>query len=339
MSPSLLLYTMDVMKVIKRGQSGAAVSDIQKRLHELGYDAPGFSEEINRQFFGEVTEKLVRLFQEERGLRANGEVDDSSWQELVEASYRLGDRFLYLRLPLFRGDDVREVQRYLNRLGFHAGREDGIFGEDTDRAVRNFQRNLGLPVDGIVGPSTIEYMTRLERAVKPTSVAAVHERILDEISLPLEGRKIFLDAGNSALLKTPLLHELFQYLRDEGALPIAVEAGDEPPSESQRAALANQEEAEVVVSIHLLPERNDLEAQVFYFAGKTYTSPRGKRLAQLFLESLEPLGYAQGQTLGKSFPLLRETRMPCVVVELYGLKAFPKDIARSMVEALRGYFA
>ncbi len=334
-----LLYTIDVMNVIRRGQSGAAVSDVQRRLHDLGYDAPGFSDEISRQFYGEITEKLVRLFQEERGLRANGEVDDNSWQELVEASYRLGDRFLYLRVPPFRGDDVREVQRFLNRLGFHAGREDGIFGADTDRALRDFQRNLGLPVDGIVGPSTIEYITRLERAVKPTSVAAVHERILDEISLPLEGRKIFLDGGNPPLLETPLLQQVFQLLREEGALPVTAEVGEEFPSEHQRAALANQKEAEVVVSIYLLPEREDLSLQTFYFAGKTYTSPRGKRLAQLFLDSLASLGYVQSQAQGKSYPLLRETRMPCVVVELYGMKASYQEIARSMVEALRSYFA
>ena len=165
------------MDSIQRGQSGAAVIDVQRRLHDLGYDRPGFSEEAARRFYGEATQALVRVFQEERGLRTNGEVDDAAWQELVEASWRLGDRFLYLRVPLFRGDDVREVQRYLNSLGFHAGREDGIFGQDTDRGVRLFQENMGLPADGIVGSSTIEYLQRLRHAVKPTSVAEVKERI------------------------------------------------------------------------------------------------------------------------------------------------------------------
>jgi N-acetylmuramoyl-L-alanine amidase len=326
------------MKSIRRGQRGTAVNDVQRRLHELGYDAPGFSEETGQQLFGEVTEKLIRDFQEDRGLRATGEVDDVTWQELVEASYRLGDRFLYLREPLFRGDDVREIQRYLNRLGFHAGREDGIFGQQTDQAVRAFQRNLGLPVDGIVGSSTIEYLLRLERAMKPTSVAAVHERIQDEVSLPLEGRKVFLDAGNHAFLKSSLFSTLRDLLIKERAQPFSLEPQESLPSEHERAYFANQQEAEVALSIHLLTDHQPVPLRTYYFAGKTYISPRGLRLAQLILNALSPLGYSDRVSQGKSFPLLRETRMTCVVVELPGLLSEEVSIAAAFVDALRQYF-
>ena len=41
------------------------------------------------------------------------------------------------------------------RSGFDAGRIDGIFGPDTDRALRSFQRNAGFGVDGIGGPQTL----------------------------------------------------------------------------------------------------------------------------------------------------------------------------------------
>lgn len=47
-----------------------------------------------------------------------------------------------------RGDDVKILQR---RLGLH---DDGIFGADTDAAVRAFQRAKGLFVDGVVGRDT-----------------------------------------------------------------------------------------------------------------------------------------------------------------------------------------
>lgn len=57
-------------------------------------------------------------------------------------------RLLRLRRPWMRGEDVRFVQRQLNIAA------DGIFGPQTDRAVRRFQRDRGLVVDGIVGPIT-----------------------------------------------------------------------------------------------------------------------------------------------------------------------------------------
>ena len=52
---------------------------------------------------------------------------------------------------MLRGDDVAELQQRLCTLGFDTGRVDGIFGDATVRALGEFQRNAGLPVDGIVG--------------------------------------------------------------------------------------------------------------------------------------------------------------------------------------------
>jgi peptidoglycan hydrolase-like protein with peptidoglycan-binding domain len=42
----------------------------------------------------------------------------------------------------------------LDELGFSAGTADGIFGKNTERAVKDFQQSVGLSVDGIVGPNT-----------------------------------------------------------------------------------------------------------------------------------------------------------------------------------------
>ena len=44
-------------------------------------------------------------------------------------------RMLYHRVPMMRGDDVAELQRQLNALGFDAGTIDGIFGPGTRRAI------------------------------------------------------------------------------------------------------------------------------------------------------------------------------------------------------------
>ena len=46
---------------------------------------------------------------------------------------------------MLRGDDVLDLQHQLNALGFDAGRDDGIFGPHTADALREFQRNVGVP--------------------------------------------------------------------------------------------------------------------------------------------------------------------------------------------------
>jgi peptidoglycan hydrolase-like protein with peptidoglycan-binding domain len=69
--------------------------------------------------------------------------------------------------------NIRNVQRFLNKYGFNAGDEDGYLGQQTVNAVRDFQSFAGLVVDGDVGPSTINKMSSWtgceERAVSTSS--------------------------------------------------------------------------------------------------------------------------------------------------------------------------
>ncbi len=53
-----------------------------------------------------------------------------------------------------RGESVKQVQTRLNELGYWCGSADGIFGANTQSAVKRFQRAKGLSADGIVGPKT-----------------------------------------------------------------------------------------------------------------------------------------------------------------------------------------
>lgn len=76
----------------------------------------------------------VRMFRQSEGLPPGDFVDERTWSALVDASFSLGDRMLYLRMPHFHGADVRSLQKILEVLGFVVGRSDGIFGAHTERA-------------------------------------------------------------------------------------------------------------------------------------------------------------------------------------------------------------
>lgn len=52
------------------------------------------------------------------------------------------------------GDDVIELQARLQYLGFYTGKIDGVFGWRTYWALRNFQYEFGLPIDGLAGKDT-----------------------------------------------------------------------------------------------------------------------------------------------------------------------------------------
>ena len=57
-----------------------------------------------------------------------------------------------------RGSEVTQIQTKLKRWGYYNGNVDGIFGSQTQEAVRYFQRKNGLKVDGIAGPETLKAM-------------------------------------------------------------------------------------------------------------------------------------------------------------------------------------
>ncbi|MBN2025500.1 MAG: peptidoglycan-binding protein [Actinobacteria bacterium] len=325
------------MRTLVPGDRGLAVGDVQKRLHDLGYSSTAFEAEMREAYYGESTSQAVRDFQEARGLRIEGSVDETTWQELVEASIRLGDRFLYLRIPPFRGDDVREVQRYLNRLGFNAGREDGIFGQDTDGALRAFQHNMGLPVDGIAGSSTISCLQRLKHALKETSVAEVHETLQDLAARGLEGKSVVLDAAEKDAGAEDALRLASSELLASGLMAHMTGGASAPLPESQRARVANDRKADLVLGLRMTPESG---MHIYYFGSKGYSSPRGRRFAEILQGELAPVMDAEVPAPEtKSYPLLRETRMPCVVLESGSEAAAGSDLAIAIARSIVLYFS
>src|SRR5581483_2584635 len=175
-------------RTLAPGHEGEAVRDLQQRLADLGFETAAAEAGV----YGDSTVAAVRAFQTARGLRVDGICGRQTWSGLVEAGYRLGDRLLYHRTPMLRGDDVLDLQDKLNALGFDAGRGDGIFGPHTAEALREFQRNVGAVPDGICGPESIAALERLSRFAGG-SVASVREKeALRDGALHLAGRRLYL---------------------------------------------------------------------------------------------------------------------------------------------------
>jgi zinc D-Ala-D-Ala carboxypeptidase len=127
--------------LVKQGDSGYNVRTVQHLLTARGHstDTDGI--------FGPDTLARVRAFQQANGLAVDGIVGPNTWSKLI-MTVSSGDS----------GHAVRGAQRQLNKHG--SGLEvDGQFGPATETATRNFQRQVGIAVDGVIGPNTWRELT------------------------------------------------------------------------------------------------------------------------------------------------------------------------------------
>jgi N-acetylmuramoyl-L-alanine amidase len=303
------------MRVFHTGDRGPEVADIQSRLVALGAHLDGAERDGT---FGSSTEAAVRWFQTERHLLVDGLVGPDTWEQLVEAGWQLGDRTLYHRAPMFRGDDVRDLQRMLNALGFDSGKEDGFYGPRTDAGLRLFQRNVGDEPDGIVGPHTLSVLRRMRPLDAAPSRAVVRER--EELHAsrgPIAGCVIAVDAGDGPGdgVQHRSAEALVGELRAVGADARLLVASGGAAEPSDRARLANESGAAASITLELGEREGGTGPVCSYFGTRTTHSPSGLVLAQLILEELEAELGLQGTLRPLTIAPLRETSMPAVQVE------------------------
>lgn len=344
-----------MVPLIRRGDRSEQVADIQVRLRALGLeidDEPGF--------FGEATARAVLAFQQQRGVIADGVVGSGTWIELVEAGWRPGDRVLYLAHPPYRGDDVMSLQAQLNTLGFDAGREDGIFGRDTDRAVRAFQREYGVAEDGIVGPHTNVALRGL-RINRPITAAALRDELKRAEQGGVRDSLVIIDPGHGAedrgerglqgIWEADLCWDLAERFADRlasgGAHVRFTRTETECPDDSTRAVRANELGAHLFVSVHLgvHAEPSAQGASSFYFR----TSRAGALLAETVQSELTEIGIKDCRAHPASYAILKETAMPAVLVEPAYLTNpddekllidvdFRSAVAESLTNAVQRYY-
>lgn len=301
------------MRLYHAGDRGEPVRDIQGRLSALGFDPSPDP----RGFYGAATEASVRLFQQARGLPRDGIVGPDTWRALVDAGYRIGDRLLYRRVPALRGDDVAELQRALNALGFECGKVDGIFGAGTMSAVLDFQDNRGMVVDGIVGIEMVEELRLMDRETAKPGRDSVRERQwLASLPETIAGQRIYIDAfcrdDEESARSWDAAIAASQIIQNLGGSPLLSRSIDTTPPEQLRAARANSLDIDVVLGFQ---RPQDGEDAVYFFASDRSRSAAGESLA-------DALSAALGiPARGVTIPMVKETRSPAVVVAVTELEA------------------
>lgn len=134
---------------LSQGKTGAAVTRLQRRLRQLGY----FNTNPTGNF-GRITKDAVIAFQRSYRITANGIVNRQTWNALMGSSPTPGRSSLSTQ-------QVRELQVRLRQLGYLNADATGNVGPMTREAVIAFQRNNGLPVDGIANAQVLDSVRRV----------------------------------------------------------------------------------------------------------------------------------------------------------------------------------
>lgn len=339
------------------GERSPRVAEVRTTLARLGLmpdyagdaiqqDSPQWSGDDD--LFDDDLRDALLAFQQSRGIRADGVIRDSTLKILREASYVLGARVLaFDPLGPLTGDDIVQLQKVLQDLGFFDTRIDGHFGPLTDAAVREYQLNYALEPDGVCGPKTFRALSYLGRRVTGGSHVAMREREQVRAAGPkLSGKRVVIDPGRSSddpgmtvqgpfgpITEEEILWDLAS--RVEGRL---VAAGAETilsrprtgaPSIEERAEMANAFGADVMISLRADRYQNERASGLatFYFGSMVgNNSILGQQLSGLIQREIvarTPLGDCR--THARTWDLMRLTRMPTVEV-VVGYLTNPDDV-------------
>ena len=274
----------------------------------------------------EMSPDEIRSFQQERGLHVTGELNESTERALEESRWKLGDRSLYLQnTQAMRGDDIAALQSRLTEMGFNCGRVDGIFGELTEGAVKEFQKSVGAKVDGKCGPATIIALLRLTKIVSGGAPAALRESATQKNRGPALANKVIVLDPASENHESEIVYDIARRIEGRllalGASVFLTRGTQNNPSESERISFTNQNNADLLISLHVDSYRNPAARGVatFFYGSDQHGvhSIVGERFASLVQREIcARTDFLNCRTHAKTWDSLRLTKAPAVRVDL-----------------------
>ena len=336
----------------KLGDRSSAIELISNTLLRLGFIA------TPSDIFDDNLTQGIKAFQQERGLTATGVINEITARSLEEARFKLGDRVLVFNAAaLMRGDDVSNLQDRLIQMGFNCGKVDGVYGVNTEGAVREFQKSVGILSDGRCGPATLISLMRLVKTVSGGAPSALRESVKHSVRSPaLANKVIVIDpswggefTGESAngVVESEIVFDLAQRLEGRlialGVNVVLTRSANNSPLEKDRIKVANTVSADLVIALKVDSYKNEKANGVAtYFYGRDDKGVRsvvGERFANLIQREIcARTDLSNCHTHAKSWDLLRLTTAPTVRIDL-GYLSNPQDAKRLATAAFRDQLA
>ncbi len=184
MAGTVAIATPATAQALRSGMNGEAVAEVQTLLRNQGFAIAYGANGAGRGRFGPQTEAAVRNFQKRAGLSVDGIVGPQTLSRLRGGGNGTGGpspaRPSAQARMLGRGskgDQVAELQTMLRNKGYSIsygadGSGRGVYNDSTINAVRQFQQNAGISVDGIAGPQTFAALRGGAAPARSTQAAA-----------------------------------------------------------------------------------------------------------------------------------------------------------------------
>ena len=141
---------------LKRGSKGDDVKQLQTKLEEAGFSV---GEHGIDGILGPDTEAALKQYEESIGLAADGIYDQLTHYKLYGITIPI--EFTGELKRGDKGDKVKLLQQWLEARGFSVGEHgiDGIFGPDTEAALKAFEESIGVTADGVYDEVTHDQLT------------------------------------------------------------------------------------------------------------------------------------------------------------------------------------
>ncbi|WP_277679962.1 peptidoglycan-binding protein [Gracilibacillus dipsosauri] len=275
----------------QKGKRHEDLPELKRKLNKLGF---GNIKVTN--YFGDFSEKKVKQFQRYFGLPDHGIIDDKTLEKLNE---------IY-NSPMQKGKrhkDIIELKENLNSLGYGNILVTNYYGDFTEKKVKEFQKDYGLPVSGIADYKTVEEIE--SRIIKVFIDPGHGGHDPGGTGYGLEEKNVALDIALSAV----------KYLNQIKGVRVNISRNDDTfVVLEDRSKMANEWGADYFISVHnnaFMGVGKGFESYVHTTASKTE-----KQIQSVLHEHLiSKIGGVDRGQHEANFNVLRNTNMPAILLE------------------------